>query len=211
MTTPILHYIHDPLCGWCYAASPMVEAVANAGIPIALHGGGLMETPTRLAPDKRAYIRRSDAHIAELTGVTFGAAYLDGLLVDADSVFWSRPTIAAVLAAGTIERGAELRMLRAIQHAHYVEGRRVVDVAVLTAVAGTIGLAENAFSLALESVAVDEHIAAARRLMQRAGLRGFPGFLLERGADLIRVEHEPFYGRPAEFVRAIKALDWVST
>ena len=208
MTTPILHYIHDPLCGWCYAASPMVEAVANAGIPIALHGGGLMETPTRLAPDKRAYIRRSDAHIAELTGVTFGAAYLDGLLVDADSVFWSRPTIAAVLAAGTIERGAELRMLRAIQHAHYVEGRRVVDVAVLTAVAGTIGLAENAFSLALESVAVDEHIAAARRLMQRAG---FPGFLLERGADLIRVEHEPFYGRPAEFVRAIKALDWVST
>ena len=211
MTTPILHYIHDPLCGWCYAASPMVEAVANAGIPIALHGGGLMETPTRLAPDKRAYIRRSDAHIAELTGVTFGAAYLDGLLVDADSVFWSRPTIAAVLAAGTIERGAELRMLRAIQHAHYVEGRRVVDVAVLTAVAGTIGLAENAFSLALESVAVDEHIAAARRLMQRAGLRGFPGFPLERGADLVRVEHEPFYGRPAEFVRAIKALDWVST
>ena len=48
----------------------------------------------------------------------FGDAYLDGLLVDADTVFWSRPAIAGVLAAGTIEPGAELRMLRAIQHAH---------------------------------------------------------------------------------------------
>lgn len=210
MTTSILHYIHDPLCGWCYAASPMIEAVANAGIPIVLHGGGLMEAPTRVAPDKRAYMRRSDAHIAELTGVTFGPAYLDGLLVDEDTVFWSRPTIGAVLADGSIEQGAELRMLRAIQRAHYVEGRRVVDVAVLAAVAATIGLAENAFSLALESVAVDEHIAAARKLMQRAGVRGFPGFLLERGANLVRVEHEPFYGRPSEFVLTLETLDPVS-
>lgn len=211
MTTSILHYIHDPLCGWCYAASPMVKAVANAGIPIVLHGGGLMATPTRLGAEKRAYIRRSDVHIAELTGVTFGAAYLDGLLADANTVFWSRPTIAAVLAAGHIEPSAELRMLRAIQHTHYVEGRRVVDLSVLTAVAGAIGLAENAFGLALETAAVDEHIAAARQLMQCAGLRGFPGFLLERGADLVRVEHEPFYGRPAEFVLAIETLAPVST
>lgn len=205
-----LHYIHDPLCGWCYAASPMVEAVANAGIPIVLHGGGLLDTPTRVAPDKRAYMRRSDARIAELTGVTFGTAYLGGLLDDSDTVFWSRPTTAAVLAAGAIEQGAEQRMLRAIQHAHYVEGRRVVEVRVLIAVAVSIGLPENEFSLALETAAVDEHIAATRRLMQRAGLRGFPGFLLERGVDMVRIEHEPFYGRPAGFLNAIKTLDAAS-
>lgn len=210
MTTSILHYINDPLCGWCYAASPMVETVANAGIPIVLHGGGLIETPTRVTPEKRAYMRRSDARIAELTGVTFGTAYLDGLLVDSDTVFWSPPTIAAVLAAGNIEQGAELRMLRAIQHAHYVEGRRVVEVSVLTAVAGSIGLSENEFSRALETAAVDEHIAATRRLMQRAGLRGFPGFLLELGGDLVRVEHEPFYGRPVDFLNAIKAIELAS-
>jgi hypothetical protein len=29
----ILHHVYDSLCGWCYAASPMVEAVANAGHP----------------------------------------------------------------------------------------------------------------------------------------------------------------------------------
>lgn len=205
MTVPTLHYVHDPLCGWCYAVTPMVEAVANAGIPIVLHGGGLWEPATGLAPDKRAYIRQSDARIAELTGMTFGRAYLDGLLMDAQTVFWSRPTIAAVLAAGTIEQDAELRMMHAIQRAHYVEGRRVVEPSALAAVAGSIGLAEDEFARALAAMRVDEHIAATRRLMQQAGLRGFPAFLLERGVELIRIQHEPFYGRPDAFLHAVNA------
>jgi putative protein-disulfide isomerase len=58
MTTSILHYVYDPLCGWCYAASPMVDAVTSAGVPIVLHGGGLLETPTHVEPGKRAYMRR---------------------------------------------------------------------------------------------------------------------------------------------------------
>ncbi len=40
--TSILHDVHDPLCGGCYAARPMVEIVANAGVAIVLHGGGLL-------------------------------------------------------------------------------------------------------------------------------------------------------------------------
>jgi putative protein-disulfide isomerase len=87
----------------------------------------------------------------------------------------------------------------------------VVEVSVLTAVAGSIGLAENEFTRALETAAVDDHIAATRRLMQHTGLRGFPGFLLERGVDLVRVEHEPFYGHPADTLNAIKALDPILT
>lgn len=211
MATSILHYVYDPLCGWCYAASPMVAALAKAGIPIVLHGGGLWDTPTHLDPGKRAYMRRSDARIAELTGVMFGAAYLDGLLMDEAVVFSSRPTTAAVIAAGNIEQGAELRMLRAIQHAHYVEGRRVGEVSVLTTMAGLIGLAAKKFAHALETAMVDDHISATRRLMQHAAIRGFPSFLLERGVDLVRVEHEPFYSCPADFLNAIKALDATST
>jgi hypothetical protein len=104
MTAPTLHYIHDPLCGWCYAVTPMVEAVAQAGIGIVLHGGGLWATAASPAPERRAYIRQSDARIAALTSMAFGPAYLDGLLTDAATVFWSRPTVGAVLAAGAWSR-----------------------------------------------------------------------------------------------------------
>ena len=206
MTVPTLHYVHDPLCGWCYAAAPMVEAVANAGIPIVLHGGGLWQPATGLDPEKRAYIRQSDARVAAASGVAFCGAYLDGLLMDTDTVFWSPPTIAAVLAAGAIEPGAELRMMHAVQRAHYVAGRRVVDPSVLAEVAGSIALNVDAFRQAIKAVAVDVHIAATRRRMQETGLRGFPGFLLEHGAELTHVQHESFYGRPDSFLHAIEVL-----
>ena len=68
MPGPMLHYVHDPLCGWCYAAAPMVDAVRKAGIPLSLHGGGLWADPTGLSADKAAYIRKSDARIASLSG-----------------------------------------------------------------------------------------------------------------------------------------------
>ncbi len=211
MTAPTLHYVHDPLCGWCYAVTPMIEAVAQAGIGIVLHGGGLWEPATSPAPEKRAYIRQNDTRIAALTGMTFGPAYLDSLLTDATTVFWSSPTIAAVLAAGTMETGADLRMMHAIQYAHYVDGRRVVETSVLTDVAGSVGLAGDVFLRALQSVPVDEHIARTRRWMQQLGLGGFPSFVLERDGELVRVQHEPFYGRPDAFLHAVNAIAAVPT
>lgn len=206
MTAPTLHYVHDPLCGWCYTVTPMIEAVAQAGIGIVLHGGGLWELATSPAPEKRAYIRQNDSRIAAMTGMTFGPAYLDGLLTDTTTVFWSSPTIAAVLAAGAMETGADLRMLHAIQHAHYVDGRRVVEASVLTEVAGSVGLAEDVFFRALQSVPVDEHVARTRRWMQQLGLGGFPSFVVERDGALVRVQHEPFYGRPEAFLHAVNAI-----
>lgn len=206
MTALTLHYVHDPLCGWCYAVTPMIEAVAQAGFDIVLHGGGLWDPATALAPERRAYIRQNDARIAALTGMAFGSAYLNGLLTDAATVFWSSPTIAAVLAAGTMEKGADLRMMHATQCAHYVDGRRVVETPVLTEVARSVGFAEDAFLHALQGAPVDGHIARTRRWMQQLGLSGFPSFILEHGGTLARVQHEPFYGRPDAFLHAVNVI-----
>ncbi|WP_419825161.1 DsbA family protein [Sphingomonas sp.] len=206
MPGPLLHYIYDPLCGWCYAATPMVDAAAAAGIVLSLHGGGLWDAPTRLARDKLAYIRQSDARIGALTGQWFGDEYLNGLLGDDATVFWSQPTIAAVLAAGEVEPGAERRMLHAIQKAHYLAGLRVVEPDVLVGVAADIGLDRAAFPAAFAPDAAAEHINHTRGFMTRSGLRGFPGFVLENGAELVRVPHEDFYARPDAFVQALAGL-----
>ena len=45
---PTLHYVFDPLCGWCYGAAPLVEAARGiAGLTIAPHGGGMMTGANR--------------------------------------------------------------------------------------------------------------------------------------------------------------------
>ena len=203
MTDRTLHYIYDPLCGWCYAAAPMIEAVRNAGVPVTLHSGGLWDAPTHLGDEKSRYIRENDQRIAALTGLHFGAPYFDGLLTSSETVLWSHPTIAAVLAAGAIEAGAEFAMLRAIQDAHYVSGRHVVDPLVLADLAEDVGLDRPAFDKAFIEAPAESHIGQTRQWMQQIGQRGFPGFLLERNSALLRVQHEPFYGRSEAFAVAV--------
>ena len=205
MSTPVLHYVHDPLCGWCYAAEPLVEAAVAGGIPVMLHGGGLWDQPIHAPDAKRRMMRSTDDRIAELTGQIFGSAYLDGLLVDSVTIWHSRPTIAAILAADQLQSGQGLAMMSAIQRAHYVDGRRVVQDQVLTDIAGSIGLDATVFAAVLQDVAVDQHIQQTRRLMEKHALHGFPSFLVQIGQAYARLPHEMLYGQPDRFLETLQA------
>lgn len=202
----IMHYIYDPLCGWCYGAEPLVRSMLSVGkLELKLHGGGLWPQPTKLPDDMRRYIRQADARIAATSGQPYGDAYLSGLLFDPELVLESRPTIAAVLAAEALDKSKALPMLAGIQHSHYEHGRHVVEAAVLSDIAAECGLDPEAFDAAREAVAVNEHIAETRALMQRVGAAGFPTFVLEHDGDWTTVPHHRFAANPATFER------WVNT
>lgn len=195
-----LHYIYDPLCGWCYGAEPLVKAATSvASLTMVLDAGGLWPQPTRLPEETRRYIQQADARIASMSGQPFGEAYLSGLLLDPALVLESRPPVAAVLAAQSLDASRALPMLHAIQHAHYERGLRVVERDVLTALAADCGLDVDAFAAALDTVAVDAHIADTRDLMQRIGAAGFPTFALEIDGELSNVAHHRFSADPPAF------------
>jgi putative protein-disulfide isomerase len=200
LSSATLHFIFDPLCGWCYGAAPLVDAAAGVkDLELELHAGCLWPEPTRLPEDMRGYIQQADARIAAMSGQAFGAAYLEGLLLDPELVLESRPVIAAMLAARALDPGLALSMLRGIQHAHYVQGRHVVRPDVLAQIADECGIERDAFAAALEQVDVDAHVAAARRFMARVGARGFPTFVLEIDGELMRAPNERFVGNAAGF------------
>jgi putative protein-disulfide isomerase len=206
-----LHYIHDPLCGWCYGAQPLVSAaVAMLGdrLALRLHGGGLFAEPRELTPSMAEHIVGADERIAQISGQPFGEAYTEGLLAEQGTVLYSLPPIAAVLAAESLHREAAYPMLVAIQNAHYQRGLRVVEHDVLAELAEEIGLDGARFADALESAASHEaieHIQASRRLLGEVGGQGFPTLVLEvRGARQILPHHQD-YGRPDAFVERIAA------
>jgi len=148
----VLHYIYDPLCGWCYGAEPLVWAASKVdGLALRLHAGGLWPQPTRLPDHTRRYIAQADARVGQMSGQPYGDGYLNGLLLDADLVLESRPVVAAVLAAQSLDAGKALSMLRGIQHAHYEQGKHVVREDVLREVAASIGLDGAAFGKAVAS------------------------------------------------------------
>ncbi len=205
--TAKLHYIHDPLCGWCYAAAPLVKA-AREVLPVVLRGGGLMTGPRRqrVTPELRAYVMPHDRRIAQLSGQPFGEAYFDGLLRDPDAVFDSEPPITALLAADLMGKAPDL--LARLQTGHYVEGRRIAEAAVLRELAVEVGIVGDAFDEAfsqLQGEATRTHIAASRDLAARAGSSGYPTFLLEREGRMQRLEVNGWYGRPAQWRQWLQA------
>jgi len=207
MENATLHYIHDPFCGWCYAAAPLVKA-AREVMPVRAHGGGMMAGARRqpVTAQLRAYVMPHDERIAQLTGQPFGEAYFEGLLRDTAAVFDSTPPIAAVLAADKLG-GRGLDMLACLQTAHYVEGRRIAERDVLVAVAGEIGLDPARFAPALDDAQDDvgPHIEATRRLMAQHGIGGFPGFVLERDGTFTPFDAAGFLGQP----QALR--DWLAS
>lgn len=197
MSKTRLHYLYDPLCGWCYGAAPLIRA-ARGILDVRLHAGGMMAGERRqpVTPGLRQFVLSHDRRIALATGQPFGPAYIEGLLRDEGAVFDSGPPITAVLAAEHIgHRGADL--LARLQTAHYVEGRRIAEPAVLSELAAGIGLDRPAFERAFEALhgaATQAHIQDTRALMARLGANGFPTLALERGGMLERLDIAPYHG-----------------
>ncbi|WP_454833672.1 MULTISPECIES: DsbA family protein [Pseudomonas] len=197
----ILHYIYDPLCGWCYGAKPLVQA-AQAVLPVIAHGGGMMTGANRQAvsPQLRNYVMPHDRRIAEYTGQPFGELYFEGLLRDETAVFDSTPPIAAVLAAEQIA-GRGLELLGRLQTAHYVEGRRIADNTVLLELATQIGLEPDAFQQAFNEADTERHIKDSRALLANVGGQGFPTFALEQDGQFTLVDISPWLGKPQAFAQ----------
>ncbi|MFZ4284868.1 DsbA family protein [Variovorax sp. HJSM1_2] len=196
-----LHYIFDPLCGWCYAAAPLVDAAREVtGLAVAFHGGGMLAGANRRAITSqwRDYVMPHDRRIAQLTGQPFGEAYFNGLLRDTQAVMDSAPPTTAVLAAEALA-GRGLDMAHAVQHAHYVDGLRIAEPEVLVRVATGLGLDAQAFRTAYaqsEGAATQQHFADSRRLLAQVGGQGFPTFVLALPDGTARVlDIGPWLGR----------------
>lgn len=194
-----LHYVHDPLCGWCYAAAPLVKA-AREVMPVVGHAGGMLAGPRRrrISDDWREHVMPHDRRIEMLSGQPFGAAYFDGLLCDHAAVLDSAPPATAVLAADQLA-GRGLDLLARIQTAHYVEGKRIAEREVLSELAQDIGLSPESFAGAFDELAgapTDAHFARSRQFLHEIGGNGFPTFALEAGRQLQLVASAPFLGKP---------------
>jgi putative protein-disulfide isomerase len=206
MSALTLHYIYDPLCGWCYGSSPLLQAAAESNNwNIQLHAGGMMVGPNRqpVTPALRQFVLKHDMRIAELSGQPFGQDYREGLLRQEGVMFDSEPPVTAILAAGP--KG--MALLERIQRAHYVEGRRISDKAVLMELAAELGIDAAEFRDAFERFSGKptlDHIVESRALLDRVHGAGFPTLAFERGGQFKLIDSSPFLGRVEEWKETLR-------
>lgn len=200
VATPVT-YLFDPLCGWCYGAGPMLEALAaDPRIALDLAPAGLFSGAGARPMDETfaAYAWDNDRRIARLTGQRFSEAYRREVLGDRRRRFDSGPATLALTAARTQDAAAELPALKAIQAARYVDGRDVTAVETLADILDRLGLAAAARRLLApdaELLALDRgRTDAARAEMRRFGLTGVPVLLCGAGAARRSLETGALFG-----------------
>lgn len=177
-------YLFDPLCGWCYGASPVIQQLGQyASIQLELAPSGLFAGGGRTMDAAFAgYAWSNDLRIAKLTGQRFTEAYRLKVLGRHGSRFDSATMTLALTAVSLSEPLRELETLKALQEARYVQGLDTCDGSVVEGLLRDLGLAAAANRLAANDAellaANAARIQKARGLMQRLGAQGVPALVV---------------------------------
>lgn len=199
MSPALLWYVADPMCSWCWGFSPVIEAVREAyhdRLKIALVLGGLRPgTTTPMTAAARDDILHHWHQVHERTGQPF---QFDGALPEG-FIYDTEPASRAVVTVGGLDPSKIFAMFKAIQSAFYAAGRDVTQTAVLAELAAGLGLDDAAFLQAFDSDAARARTQAHFTQARKAGARGFPTLILQRGEQIDRIADGCL---PLETVRA---------
>ncbi|PRY64209.1 putative protein-disulfide isomerase [Vreelandella songnenensis] len=208
--TKRLVYLMDPLCGWCYGATPSLEAVQNqAGITLELLPTGLFVSDGAREMDDQfaAYAWKNDQRIAALTSQPFSEAYRQDVLGNRHQRFDSEQATLALTAVYLTAPKREFEVLKAIQRARYVEGMDVIGKAPLVELLGKLGLAQAAELLSRDDeslqVAYQRRKERAHAFMRRWSLQGVPSLVVESKGDEGPLQSQALYSSPADFINAV--------
>lgn len=187
-----VHYFYDPMCGWCYGATPLVEVLAtHPDIELTMHAGGMIERRA-MSESFKAMAQEHDAKIAAMTGQVFSEAYNARLRNESEITLDSYVTAHAI--TNTQQRyGQGIAMLKAVQQAHFYLGLDVSQPQVLAQVAQQLVQESDESSLFDASVDIKQHIAQSHGLMNQWQVQGFPTFIIEYRGKLQRLAHTRYY------------------
>jgi len=181
-------YLFDPLCGWCYGASPVIQQLGQQpGIQLELLPTGLFSGGGRTMDAAFAdFAWANDLRIAKLTGQRFTEDYRSQVLGRHGSRFDSAAATQALTAVSLTEPTRELETLKVLQEARYVQGLDIGDAAVVGQLLRDSGLMTAADRLVAGDAELHQTNAArvqrAQRLMHALGAQGVPA-LVVKGQD----------------------------
>ena len=205
-------YLFDPLCGWCYGASPAIaQLAAMPDVRVRLAPTGLFSgTGARDMDDTfAAYAWQNDLRIGRLTSQPFSPAYRERVLGNRERRFDSGPATRALTAVALTQPERERDALQAIQRARYVQGLDVTDTATLAAVLTGLNLPDAAAQIDHADIhqATAERTQAAQRQMQHFGVQGVPALLVQGdgGTPLRLVRGSVLFGAPEGLLERLRS------
>lgn len=187
---PVVRYIGDPMCSWCWGISPTLKEVAlycqSHGLDFSVHVGGLRPGGgDEWNPAFKAFLRHEWENIHRVTGQPFGFSVLD----EAEFNYDTEPACRAVVAMSLLQDNSQvlLAFFSGIQRRFYVEGADPKQPEFYRELCIEAGVAYEDFLKVLHS---PEAKAATLQEFQNCrnwGVRGFPSLVLERDGRVIHL------------------------
>lgn len=207
-------YIMDPLCGWCYAAAPIVEAMREEfgdKLQWQIYLGGLIRESRVLGPRFRDHILAASQRIEQITGQTIGMGFKQ-LIQQPDCALDSRPASIAIhelILQGDPEK--TLDYIKRLQNHHFREGFSLNETDLL--ISATDGLLDDQTALkeklskcAEWSELMDPLFTQGHNMMTSSEGQGYPTFAIKYRGRYQKIQHEDFYGDPEGLIQALKPV-----
>lgn len=188
-----LVYLFDPLCGWCYGASPKIsQLVKDSDFNVTFRPTGLFarEGARDMTPEFAQYAWQNDMRIESSTGQVFSEAYRDNVLHQG-GVFDSFASTLAVIAANTLEPERAGDVLKTLQKARYVDGLDNTSSKSVVEILEREGFESEALAVARPTEELLRHYEHSLRdtqtLLDRHNINGVPALIVvgEQGQRLI--------------------------
>jgi len=185
---PILYYVYDPMCSWCWGYAPtwhkLKAALEGSGIVVKYQLGGLAADSNEPMPlEMQDFLQQTWRNISDQLGTQF------------NDDFWRKcqprrstyPACRAALIAR--EMGLEQLMIQGIQTAYYLEAKNPSNIDTLVTIATDIGLNRTTFTEQINSARLNQRLMDEINAVRQLPINGFPSLVLKHldnnGADTI--------------------------
>jgi putative protein-disulfide isomerase len=199
---PVLYYLYDPMCSWCWGFKPVWDEVKTRlkdEVDIVYVVGGLApETQEPMDAKMRTYLQQAWHKITNLTGIEFNHDFWR-LNTPKRSTY---PSCKAVLVAR--QYGLEQQMFTAIQQLYYQQAGNPSEYENLYHLAEELGLERQRFIEQIHSEEIAALLQQEIMLAEQLGARGFPSLVLLKDKTAHFIEHS--YTDVEENLNKIRAL-----
>lgn len=194
MERPVIYYIYDVLCGWCYGFSPVMEEFyqqhqENVDFRV-LSGGMVLGEREGPIGEVAGYIEQAYKQVEETTGVKFGEGFLNNILKPGTAQFTSLPGALAMATFRLYQPDNAIAFAARMQKALYDEGLPPAEAKTYGHCAEDFGMNAKDFMRLMVDKKKLELVNEEFNVVKKWGIQGLPavvyqkkeqGYLLTRG------------------------------
>jgi len=173
-------YVSDPMCGWCYAFSPIIKKLAidykNDFDFELLNGGMVVGEREGLIDDFATYILNAYPQVESHSGIKFGEPYLEKLRNNTLYNSSVLPSIAMEVFKSKLPSEV-IAYSSAIQHALFFEGKDGQAIETYTNLATEFGIDAHAFSELVRTETYKTKTFEGFEEAAKLGVNGYPAVL----------------------------------